>query len=286
MFINKPEIIEQYITGKLTGEELIQFQNELHKDPILQSEVALQKEIIHSVQQFRKLQLKQRMDNIAVSAGNSYTGLKVAASIVLAGLVTFGVFNYNLQQKVENFNNQSITPINNQKNEQTDNLDSSPEIAKSNSAESLTNKESLKPVTNVIKPKELSIKNSESTVIATVPNADYHNGDEHLIKDGNVTLPKGELAQGNGDHTLKAEVIVDDLDKSRFHYKYFSGKLFLYGEFANPYELLEWNSAEGKKLFLKYNSEYYKIKDNQMEPIKLEKIMDKKLLNELRQISK
>lgn len=288
MFINKHEIIEQYIKGKLSGEELIKFQNELLKDQVLQSEVALQKELINSLQQFRKLQLKQRMDNIAVTSGKSYTGLKIAASIILAGFITYGVSNFSETKTEKKLINQSISPKTQQKNEQSNNLISknTPNQIETFEKDKIVKGNNLKPVTNAIKPIEASINNDNEFISVNVPEVDSHTSDAHISKESNIALPKGEIAQGNNNNTLKAEVIVDGIDKSKFHYKYFNGKLYLYGEFDNPYELLEWNSVEGKKLYLKYKTEYYKIKNNQTEAVKLEQISDSKLLNELRQITK
>jgi len=77
--------------------------------------------------------------------------------------------------------------------------------------------------------------------------------------------------------------IVSEVGHSKgFEYKFFSNKLYLYGDFGKiPYEILELNSSLGKRLFLFYQNEYYSLKMNQKERIPLEKVVEQKLVKEL-----
>src|SRR5437879_2635710 len=109
-----PENIEAYITNKMSAGDKAFFQSELAKDPLLNNEIDLQKDIIESLKEHRKAQLKNRLNNIKIETAPTYTGLKVAASILLAGLISFGGYNYLSNTKKDNLNtNQNTLATNN-----------------------------------------------------------------------------------------------------------------------------------------------------------------------------
>jgi hypothetical protein len=62
-----PENIEAYITNKMSAGEKYLFENELAKDPLLQNEIDLQKDIVEALKSNRKAQLKDRLNNIEVN---------------------------------------------------------------------------------------------------------------------------------------------------------------------------------------------------------------------------
>ena len=64
-------------------------------------------------------------------------------------------------------------------------------------------------------------------------------------------------------------------------YKYFDGKLFLYGDFnEQPYEILEINGVKERKLYLFFESKYFNI-DVTDKVKELDQIVNPKLVNEL-----
>ncbi|MEQ9307751.1 MAG: hypothetical protein RJQ14_27825, partial [Marinoscillum sp.] len=112
-----------------------------------------------------------------------------------------------------------------------------------------------------------------------------------------VPVP-GDLAKEEGLATLDSEVpeitSADEISKSEttvvdvktvqkknesLKYKYFDGKLFLYGDFNdNPYEILEINGTTDRRLFLFYNKAFYSIeitdKIQELSPIGNGKLID------------
>lgn len=70
-----------------------------------------------------------------------------------------------------------------------------------------------------------------------------------------------------------------------FHYQFLDNKLFLYGDFGQtPYEIIALNLAEGRHLFLKYDTRFYTIDSQQTEVAPLQAIEDSVLINALKNI--
>ncbi len=69
MITDKNELIEAYLTNKLPANATSSFEAELAKDPALQKEVDLQKDIINTLQNTRRAELKNRLSQIEVNAG-------------------------------------------------------------------------------------------------------------------------------------------------------------------------------------------------------------------------
>lgn len=61
---NKEEIIEQYLEGALTGEDLQEFEEKMAADAAFRREVALQKKIVHNVQTVGREQLRAQLKGI------------------------------------------------------------------------------------------------------------------------------------------------------------------------------------------------------------------------------
>ncbi|HXA01662.1 MAG TPA: hypothetical protein VNW99_06725 [Cytophagaceae bacterium] len=295
-----PENIEAYITNKMSAADKASFQNELAKDPLLNNEIDLQKDIIESLKEHRKAQLKNRLNNIDVTTTTNYTGLKVAASILLAGLISFAGYNYLNNNKK---NNQNI-PV-------TNNTVISPEktvITNNSKPEVITEKEKTNNTTNNIDIKGTVItsnQSSNSTIITrttrtitqtTVESVnpafntpdvkDRHEEGDGIKSDNNISMPKGDVGNNNDESSLdnlKIEKIKDK--KHNLFYQYYNNKLFLYGDFdSKPYEILELNTLKDKQLYLYFEDKYYGLKQNQIDITALELISNKETLHKLNEI--
>ena len=52
------ETIENYIRGEMSGDQKLQFESQLNQDPLLRDELNLQKDLIQSIQDVRRAELK------------------------------------------------------------------------------------------------------------------------------------------------------------------------------------------------------------------------------------
>ena len=81
----------------------------------------------------------------------------------------------------------------------------------------------------------------------------------------------------------KLAVETEKNRRYRFHYKFYNEKLYLLGDFKDsPYEILELNSNGGRRYFLFYQGDYYRLSPDKLKPTPLEKLVDETLVEELR----
>jgi hypothetical protein len=296
-----PENIEAYITNKMPAADKISFQNELAKDPLLNNEIDLQKDIIAALKQQRKAELKTRLNKIQIDTTTNYAGLKVAASILLAGLISFGTYNYISSQK----NNRNTISSNNtvagssEKTITTNSGESNNNVITENktSKAASTNSNDIKGT--VIAKNELN-DNASSTIatkaitrnktaesgdpVANAPEIkDRYDESDGIKTDNDIKMPKGDFSNTNDESSLDNLKIETIKDKNHnLFYQYYNNKLFLYGDFdSKPYEILELNTIKDKQLYLYFENNYYGLHSNQTEITPLSVIKDKGTLSNL-----
>ncbi|MBW8051206.1 MAG: hypothetical protein FVQ77_12865 [Cytophagales bacterium] len=91
------EKIEAYLTDQLTEKEMLDFEDKFGDDPLLREEFSLQQNIITSIKEYRKAQLKQKLNKISVNIGSKYHIVKIASSVIFAVFIGIYVYyNYNI----------------------------------------------------------------------------------------------------------------------------------------------------------------------------------------------
>ncbi|MFL5730133.1 MAG: hypothetical protein ACJ75J_11665 [Cytophagaceae bacterium] len=299
------ENIEAYITNKMSAGEKAFFENELAKDPLLNNEIELQRDIIDSLKENRKAQLKNRLNNIQIDATSSYTGLKVAASILLAGLVSFGGYKYlNSNKEIQNSGNNTISLTSPEKTINTESSSSNQVIVENQKSVSAENTDKNQNAASNIKGTVIAQnQNGESTrytrttttvtqttvesnnlpIFNTPEVKDRYEDSDGIKTENHINMPKGDVGNSNGESmldNLDREIIKDKNHK--LAYQYYNNKLFLYGDFdSKPYELLELNTLKDKQLYLYFEGKYYGLKQNQTSITSLTVIEDKQTLSNL-----
>jgi hypothetical protein len=291
-----PENIESYLANKMSASDKALFENELAKDPLLSNEISLQKDIVESLKAFRKAELKNRLNNIEVTIGSSYTGIKVAASVILASLLSFGTYSYFTHNQPKGNNELSEQVVSNNNNSIKNNNSSSiviepkeniiPENNKIKVSEkdkvSGINKRANKKITNTV----TIAKTEEELTLPTNFNShevkDKFEDSEKFQTENEIQMPKGEVGQSTHQNNINDLHIEVKNVRKQFHYQYYNNKLFLYGDFdSNPYEIFELNSRKDKELYLFYNNEFYGLKQSQTRITPLQMIKDQEKLNAL-----
>jgi len=305
-FSNHSERITSYLDGQMNPGEMAEFEKQLHTDPLLRSEFEFQQDIIHNIKDFRKTQLKTRLDQVPVGAGpGAMIGIKAAAALVISGIVGVGAYLYLnstpdeieapavsevITVAPEESIVEQVTPAVEELTEE-DAPDVSETIAATQEIEentSPTDSKKTVPVskkekeTLTIAPEETRVPEEESlTPAINSPRLATPNLEDAEISES-IQVPNAGLTQDVLADNKVVAVETARKDENMFHYQYFNGKLYLYGDFReNPYEILELNSANGKRLFIFYNDNYYRILDDQQQITPLVQLTDQDIIKKL-----
>lgn len=276
-----PDNIEAFIENRLNANEKALFEAEISKDPLLKNELNLQKDIIDSLKSYRKLELKNRLNNIEVNASSSYTGVKIAASILITAALGLGLYTYLDKEEAQ-------VPQNSISVNAGGEVEQFTQVAPQNTPETENNKaEASKKETGAVTKTETQKITSGENIAPASEDPQYsapviiENFEDPFLKDEEISLPQGQIAQ-TVETKSGIEVKIDNSTANKFHYKFNNKKLYLLGDFdSKTYEILELNSYKGKQMYLYYNNSYYQLNHNKTEASPLQNITDPKLIDEL-----
>jgi hypothetical protein len=306
-YLDHTERIASYLDGQMSPDQMQEFEKQLHTDPVLRSEFELQQDIIHSLRDFRKAQLKTSLNQVPVSMGpGGLMGVKAAAAIVISGVIGLGAYLYfttpsEPAQTISEIN-QPVEQVPLEKEEENV-VAELPEIIAETEAVEVEAKteapmiENAAPTEVVAEPevitepksfpkaveeeKAVAPKEEPLKPVINSPNLLNPDAEETDIEE-TFEIPTSLLAQERLADNSVVEVETAKRDDEMFHYQYYSGKLYLYGDFReNPYEILELNSSNGKRLFIYYSGDYYRIMDNQKEITPLSKLTNQDIIRKL-----
>ena len=283
--------IEAYLTGDLSEAERISVESAMSSDPSFKAEVDFQKDVIDGIKEFRKTQLKARLQNIEVSAGNGNgTLFKYAASLFTAATLGAGILYFTSNTKSESPEVKSPELTINENNTSSDisNSETTPsDLAskkdkdkkkKSNSSQNESNNtNSNTPSNDLTKPVEPDFNMPTENVTKT---DDFNSN--------GVEVPNGDIAKG-AVKSVKGidEVKISDKNVKELSYQYFNNELFLYGDFnARPYELVEYNSNKSPRLFIKFDGAIYELKNNTTKQTPMKEVTDPALLDQIKHVNK
>lgn len=290
MITEKNELIEAYLTNKLPASETASFEAELAKDPALQHEVDLQKDIINTLQDLRKAELKNRLSQIEVNAGLSNTQKFGIAAVALSSLLllTFGLYEYNKEEiVVTEPTNVEQKIVKEELSPQTNSL---PEVMDENENTVMEapkmEQEILNEVVVVEKPK---VKNTSPTVNSpsntenlAVPTPLDFESEGSGIQHDELNAPKDSYSDNENNEIRAITPKIDNKDKKVRMYKYDGENLTLIGDFssADPYYIIESPKYSSTELYLKFDNTFYAIRETK-KAATLEKVTDKRTLIEL-----
>ena len=294
-------MIGSYLEGSMSPGEMLDFENQLHTDPVLRSEFELQQDIVNSVKDFRKSQLKARLDQVPVTMSPTIlVGVKTAAALVISGIIGLGAYLYFTQDTPEDLTDnitieEPVAALENNLEDsavQNNNIEADSEataikdkvelaIAEEPAVEEVTANEVK--VVAPIKTEEVTAEPEvkETTPVVNSPQIIDPSLDETVTEE-TLEMPSAAISQEEIADNPVVEVESAKKDPELFHYRYYSGKLYLYGDFKDiPYEILELNSDSGKKLYMYYHNKYYEILDNQIDLTPLQSLEDPDIIKRL-----
>ncbi len=310
---NHSDLIDSYLSGRMNSSEQAEFEIMLESDPLLKEEFNFQQDIVGGLKEFRKDQLKNRLNQVTVGVGitgllmNSGIG-KLVAAVGTLGLIGIGAYVY-VADVIPVFIEEEPVVI--EKIDQAINSPKREEVAilnltniGENTEEESSNYKELTslPIVNTRSSKVAETSKSKETVIIekdgevdgtnasqavvkadfVVPAFDDLGEDEETLDGIEIKLPEVRQNVTLKEDNRKVEIENIVATKYDLHYKFAEGKLYLYGDFNNiPYELLEINSGVSRKLYLYHDEVFYKVNQLEQEIVPLKVIRDEGLIEDL-----
>lgn len=283
------ELIENYLSGNLSGSEKRIFEQQLLSDSALKDELSFQKTMQESIIDYRKAEIKARLNNLTPSAGGSSTTAwltAIAASAVIGVSAWFGFQNFNNNSHKPSVKVESTVKETKPVTQTEENNLITPSVESTNE----TNAVIANSKKNNIKSKKANTrnKNKESEDLTLdlgpiAPEEPMVSSNEH-----HVNVNTAEISHSNKSHSVvQASSIPTPIiknSKDKFQYTHTAEQLMLWGDFSkSPYEILELNKNKEKRTFLYYENEFYELHNNVSDPKNLEKLGDKTLIQELKQ---
>jgi len=279
------QLVGSYLDNEISEKQRMDFENQLQSNPELKQELGFQQEVINGVKNFRRLELKARLENIPIYTPVYQTiAFKAVAVVAITAGIGFGTYymlnkqNESTLAKVELTNTDSIPPVI---------KEVIPVVPQVQPAEDIPAPAATSKTTEVTTRK--SGKHEKSTAATstakpkvTTPQVETFADDEFEAEE--ISALKTQSTESISEplsETVEVATIKDK--KNKFHYKFYENKLYLLGTFDDmPYEIIEINSKTGKKFFLYYNENFYRLQNDQVKPTPLERIENDSLVNELK----
>lgn len=286
--MNNFELIDDYLSNRLSGADKEAFEKQLTNDPALRSDVDFQKQIVNGIRQARVKELKTMLNNIPAPAGASATMefavARLAAGLITASVVGAALYFYVKPDELPSFNKAAADF--NHKSEQTVPADTASSQPQEQTPAVEEQQDDATP-SGAEEKKKPATKKVEAPVVTPA--------EKPTIE---VTNPSDELSESNANKettvaskpALTPSRVEVDLDSSNkkydFHYQFVGNKLRLYGSFDKSlYEVLEVN-GDNHAVFLYYKNMFYVLDEKQDKITRLTEIKDAALLAKLREYRK
>jgi hypothetical protein len=287
------ELLDDYLSNRLSGGEKSAFEKKLEADPELKQEAQLQQDLVQGLRQARAAELKSMLNNVPVApiqGGQTSMLVKVGSWVAITGIVATGVFFYFSDNETpEVVSETKDTPA---VVEQPEVKDVTPEPNKTEPATEPAKEESAK-ATEPAEKKAVEVE--KKTVVAPTESKKpalkvYDPSKETSAEDKAVEKYEREQLEiiSKAFVTSSIEVETDNTNKKyTLHYVFKDGKLVLFGGFEkNLYEILEFISDDKRTVVLFYKTNYYLLDINKTTPTLLTPIRDKALLKKLHEYRK
>lgn len=272
--MEKFELINNYINGKLNLEEKKSLEAALSQDENLRNLLEQERLVKEAVTQYRTLQLKARMDAVAVGSSVS-NYVKIAASLLILGGVSIGGYYYSTLQNTKSVPAPNLGSLN------KPSIKEAPEpVVKTQPVAKPTLKaQEVKPKANA--PQQTSKHNTSNDLNPSVHQdeidiaspSDFNSHADKPTENDNIGTPI---------KSLKTDVAIELNESEDLKYRNFNSKLYLIGKFDKKYEIIELKS---NRLYLNYDGVFYHLRNNVQTSTDLERVKDPSLLKTLKEKS-
>ncbi len=304
---NYRQLIDDFLSGRISERDKASLEERLNKDPGLKNEFELQKGIINSIRDSRKMELKQRLDHINVHWYHSIpSALKIAAAVSLIAVTSLSAYFYidsrnetpdridlSEQGNVEwNIAEEEMIPEKPTGGEAEEKPSQQEDISLGEEKKTIADDRASTSDTPETETEETAYgkDQAESQSLTEAMDIDVYVPEDMEEFEGIDDVDMDEATNDNlnnisgvsEDMSSKLEVKTLQHKKYNFHYALSEGILTLYGNFEDiPYEILEINSSEGKRVYLNYKSNFYRLSSTS-SITELKPVTDETLINELK----
>ena len=287
------ELLDDYITNRLSEQDRSAFEQKLQADPDLQNEFMLQERLVKGIKDARVAELKSILNNIPVSTTGPEKTLasKIALGTALLFLIAAAAYWYFNQDKIQiakpeapaeerTIGEKPVTP---KSETETETVET--QTVETDKNQTSAGTEHSKP-SQAKKPAPLSApqkKTSEDRSQVKEPLLDvFDPATEESQNEAGLKKENQQVFSPNNSSLI----VETDTENRRytFHYQFKDGKLFLYGPFQkNLYEIMEFFSDEKRTVFLYYKDNYYLLEERDYKIRPLTTITDPSLLKKLKE---
>jgi hypothetical protein len=284
------ELLDDYISNRLHGQEREAFEDKLNQDPDLKAEYNVQARIAESLRKARAVELKNLLNNIPTSAipvdGSSNLLRYSAGAVIVAAIaiaIYFGSSQNDESQKVSSPEITADTAIKKEEPIQAEQITPSDEPVVPAEEAAPKTSESKKSVSPLKDTQTSTSTNKETSPTPSTVDV-YDPSNENDGSTAEVPSAVNETPVVRAEPS-KMPVEVDDSNrKYNFHYRLTDGKLVLYGAFDKDlYEILEFITEEKHTVFLFYKNNYYLLDESNKNIKALTPVTDRVLLQKLKE---
>ena len=257
------EKIDSFLSGKMSGAEAAEFQAEVAGNPELQSELAMQKDLIETLRENRKSELKARLAQIPVSTGMTTMqkgGLIAASLLALIGgsAVVMNLEDGQSSKKVA-LGSQEV-----QKSENIANKDSEEIVVIKNEVEvemAPAADNNIDEPSNVVVEFQGDEGKVDPSLLDNIGAPDIDdNGDENAPGvGGDNDLPgfaNNDVADNKAGQVQTERINVN---ANELKYKYDGDKLTLSGKFGTNNAAPTTYELKNKSMYIEYKGNYYAL---------------------------
>ncbi|MDQ2658300.1 MAG: hypothetical protein M3Y60_12835 [Bacteroidota bacterium] len=294
------ELLDDYLTNRMSDEDRSAFEQKMKADPDLQHELALQKRLIDGIKSARVAELKSMLNNVPVPAAG--TGSTLAGKVIFGTVVTlmiaaaalwyFGEDEAAVPEQKANIEQQRQPPSQKpaepvaepEKDEQKqESVAIEKQAVEADKNQTSAGTEHSKP-SLAKRPAPLAAPGAKKSdePAGEKPAIDVFTPENETDNSGDANTEIGRPGSTRGNSSLVVETERNN-GRYTFHYQFRDGKLFLFGPFEkNLYEILEFFTDEKRTVFLFYKDQYYLLgeADTQVRP--LTPITDPALIQKLK----
>jgi len=270
------DLIDDYLTNRLSERERKNFEEGMNADPALKSEMERQGMIVEGIRKARAAELKSMLNKVPIDASSLWSDwsiVKIAATIGITGLVGTGLYFFTKDSEtvIQSIPGAEI---------KVDSL-----LPKDEKDEIIIEEEKTESNTETKESSNLQMRKSKpKRKDASSPKLEVADPSEEMLTESNAN----ESVVFNSTSSITVATIqVSRRPISKeypFHYQFSDGKLFLYGAVFEEslYEILEVH-GDNHALFMFFKDNFYFLDDRKQDITELTPLHDRPIIQKLKE---
>ena len=291
---NHSNLVQAYFDNEMSAEERVDFEQLIDRDPNLQEEFNLQKDIIEGIRHYRKAELKAHLSTIPTGGivwttplrwavfGGSAVGLSTLAYFLLFPPLPSSYSEVNLGDGVVlDLTDNSAVPARPMVPHTPEEIAYAPEVEATQPEPKPVQQSTVIAITETRTANNDAVAETPKLEAPTRTIPEYPSQPEFVSEGPEENLPGSIFFEQNREE-YNVEVEYMHTRKYDFHYQFYNNKLYLYGDFEGQlYEIIEYNNQDGREFYLFFNQTYHKIDQGQREITELTAIENDALIQQL-----